>query len=856
VVSPGPSAAPQQSCFHCGLPVAAGTNFGVDYDGARRAMCCGGCEAVARAILAAGLADYYRHRTALAPTGHEIVPALLREAVVYDHPDIQKSFVRDVQGRTNAAGGRMPGAAAPQRIREASLILEGITCAACVWLNEQHLRRQSGVVAVNINYATHRARVQWDERATKLSDLLLAVGQIGYLAHPYDPGRSQELLERERRTHLRRLGVAGVLGAQVMTLSVALYVGDWSGSDAALRTFFYWVSLLLTAPVLAYSAAPFLRAAWRDLANRRAGMDVPVSLGLLTAFAGSVWTTLTGQGVAYYDSVTMFVFLLLGARYFELAARKRSTEASEALVKATPAVATRLTTRDGEQQAEPVAIAQLEPGDRVLVRPGESIPADGVVVAGISSVNEALLTGESLPLAKGVGASVIGGSINIESPLTVRVEKTGQDTVLSAVLRLLDRASAEKPRLAQLADRVAAWFVTALLVIAAAVAIYWWQLDPARVLPITIAVLVVTCPCALSLATPTALTAATGALTRRGLLATRGHALETLARATHFVFDKTGTLTRGDLRLVQFQALSRLSQAECLRIAASLEQHSEHPVGKALVAAAPGLTAAPAENVRNTPGAGLEGAVAGQTYYLGTTAFIEGRTGRALDTQLKTALQARGTLVVLADDKALHAVFVFDDPLRPGARELVAALRHSGKQVLVLSGDHEQAVRRIARDVGIESVGFDLKPDDKLARLRALQADGAVVAMLGDGVNDAPVLAAAQVSIAMGSAAHVSAAAADMILLSPDLNRLIDGVATARRTLAIVRQNLAWAIGYNLVAVPAAAAGFVTPWLAALGMSLSSLLVVANALRLVGSRASATPDAGTPANERPAAVSG
>ncbi len=840
MASPAPSTAPQPPCFHCGLPVPAGSDFSVDYDGARLAMCCAGCAAVARAIIAAGLADYYRHRTAPAPTGREIVPDFLREAAVYDHPDIQKSFVR------------VPA----EHVREASLILEGITCAACVWLNEQHLRRQDGVLAVNINYATHRARVQWDERKTKLSDILLAVSEIGYLAHPYDPGRSQELLERERRTHLRRLGVAGVLGAQVMTLAEALYIGDWGGSDPAMRVFFYWVSLLLTVPVLLYAAAPFFRAAWRDLRNRRAGMDVPVVLGLLTAFAGSVWTTLTGEGVAYYDSVTMFVFLLLAARYFELRARSRSAEAAETLVKATPAVATRLTTRDGVGHAEAVAIAQLAPGDLVLVRPGESIPADGVVVAGASSVNEALLTGESLPLAKDVGTHVIGGSINIESPLTVRVEKTGQDTVLSAVLRLLDRASAEKPRLAQLADRVAGWFVTALLLIAAGVAILWWQIDPARVLPVTIAVLVVTCPCALSLATPTALTAATGALTRRGLLATRGHALETLARATHFVFDKTGTLTRGDLRLVHLQALARLSETECLRIAAGLEQHSEHPVGKALIAAASGLAATAAENVRNTPGAGLEGTVAGHTYYLGTTAFIQQRTGRTLDAPLRTALQARGTLVVLADAETLHAVFVFDDPLRAGAAELVAALKQAGKQVLVLSGDHEQAVRRVARAVGIESVGFDLKPQDKLTRLRELQAGGAVVAMLGDGVNDAPVLAAAQVSIAMGSAAHVSAAAADMILLSPDLNRLIDAVATARRTLSIIRQNLAWAIGYNLIALPAAAAGLVTPWLAALGMSLSSLTVVANALRLVGPRPATTPAASTPASERPAAVSG
>ncbi|MEK7759531.1 MAG: HAD-IC family P-type ATPase, partial [Pseudomonadota bacterium] len=419
---------------------------------------------------------------------------------------MQKTFVQNVDGN----------------VREASLILEGMVCAACVWLNEQHLAKLPGVLAVSINYATHRARVRWDDAQVHLSRILRAVSEIGYLAHPYDPGRAQEILERERRLQLRRLAVAAAFGMQVMILAVALYAGAFTGIETEFKNLFHWLSLVLTLPVLGYSAQPFFRSAYRDLRQKRVGMDVPVSLGLSLAFAGSVWATVTGHGEVYYDSVVMFVFFLLTGRTFELAGRKRAAEVSEALLHMLPVTATRLV--NGKQEAVPAS--ELNGGDLVLVRPGESIPADGHVHEGRSSVDESLLTGESLPLAKTPGDILIGGSINIESPLILRVEKTGEDTVLSAILRLLDRAQTEKPAIAAAADRAAAWFVARVLLLAAGVALFWYLYDPARWLPITIAVLVVTCPCALSLATPTAITAATGRLMRRGLVTTRGHALE------------------------------------------------------------------------------------------------------------------------------------------------------------------------------------------------------------------------------------------------------------------------------------------------------------------------------------------
>jgi Cu2+-exporting ATPase len=782
-------------------------------------MCCRGCQAVASAIVAGGLVDYYRYRSDTAQTAHEPVPEFLRQTAVYDNPAVQKTFVREEGGN----------------VREASLILEGIVCAACVWLNEQHLARLPGVLAVSINYSTHHARVRWDDAQIHLSRILQAVSEIGYLAHPYDPGRAQNILERERRTQLRRLAVAAGFGMQVMILAVALYAGAFTGIETEFKSLFHWLSLVLTLPVLGYSAQPFFRSALRDLRHKRAGMDVPVSLGLSIAFAGSIWATLAGQGEVYFDSVVMFVFFLLSGRYFELAGRKRAAEVSEALVHMLPTTATRLV--NGEQEVVPVS--ELTSGDLVLVRPGESIPADGRVHAGRSSVDESLLTGESLPLTKTPGAALIGGSINIESPLTLCVEKTGEDTVLSSILRLLDRAQTEKPAIAAAADRAAAWFVARVLLLAAGVALFWFFHDPARWLPITIAVLVVTCPCALSLATPTAITAATGRLMRRGLVTTRGHALETLARADTFVFDKTGTLTYGRLTLLDTHTYTSSSATDCLARAAALEQHSEHPIARALRAAVDELRPT-ATDVTNTPGAGLSGAIDGQRYFLGTPAFLRATADIPLPEEALTTLHTGGnTLVLLSDTRQLLAAFVIGDEVRAGAGTLVAELQRQGKRVLLLTGDHPGAAQRVARETGITEVEADLRPQDKLARVHALASEGAIVAMVGDGVNDAAALAAAHVSVAMGGGTQIAAASADMILLSEHLPHLGEAVRVAGQTLHIIRQNMTWAVGYNLIAVPFAAFGLVAPWMAAIGMSASSLLVVANALRLSERRARA-----------------
>ncbi len=782
----------------------------MEIDAARQPMCCHGCQAVAKAIIDGGLGDFYRFRTEKSPRAHELVPEQLRELELYDRDDLQKSFVAQDIGEE----------------RQAALILEGIVCAACVWLNERHVKALPGVLDFSVNYATHRARVRWDNQRIRLSQILEAISAIGYRAHPFDPGRQEQVYKREKTRALRRLAVAGLVMVQVMMLAVALYAGDYEGMSDGLRHFLRWVSLLLTTPVVLYSARPFFTSAWGDLRRRQLGMDVPVSLAIGAAFLASGWATVRGGGEIYFDSVTMFTFFLLAGRFLEMGARHRAGQAAEELVKLLPATAARLTAA-GEER---VPVADLAPGDRVLVRPGEAIPADGQILEGQSSVDESLLTGESLPQLRHVGEALVGGTVNNESPLVMRVEQVGEATLLSAIVRLLDRAQTEKPAVARLADRVARWFVGALLLLAGGVAWWWWQHDPAQAFSVTLSVLVVTCPCALSLATPAAVTAATGALTRLGVLTTRGHALETLARASHVIFDKTGTLTEGRLRLERTELLGMLDQEACLQIAAALEQASEHPIAHALRAE---VERPPrAEAVSATPGFGIEGLVEGHRYRIGIPDFVAGLQGETCSPAAPLVQAAAG--VVLGDQRGFLAHFGFADHLRDQAAETVGQLRALGLEVELLSGDEAGAVQRVAEQLDIRRFQARCLPEDKLRRIQALQASGAVVAMVGDGVNDAPVLAAAQVSLAMGGGTQLAHASADMLLLSEQLPHLIDAIRTSRRTLAVIRQNLGWALVYNMIALPLAAAGWIAPWMAAIGMSTSSLVVVMNALRLRG----------------------
>ncbi len=837
----------QMRCYHCGLPIPTGLDLSANIDGCSRAMCCAGCQAVAQAIVDNGLADYYRNRDALPDSPREALPAILDGLKLYDHADFQKSFVR-VLGESE---------------REASLIIEGITCAACIWLNEQHVARLAGVAGVEINFATRRARVRWDERLVKLSDILAAIAAIGYRAYPYDAAKNEQLARKQRRSALWRVFVAGFGMMQVMMYAIPGYLAGDGDMAPNIESLLRWASLALTLPVVLYSAAPFFRGAWRDLRLRRVGMDVPVALGVGAAFVASVWATLTSTGEVYFDSVAMFVFFLLGGRFLEMTARQRAVSVTEALAKLMPAFATRVTNYPQDQSVTQVMAAELAPGDVVLVKPGETIPADGHVLEGVSCANESLLTGESAPVSKCPGASVTGGAVNVESPLYIKVEQVGEATRLSAIVRLMERAAMEKPRIVELADRIASRFILALLFVAAAVAGVWYFIDPAKALWITVSVLVVTCPCALSLATPVALTIASGAMARAGLLVTRSHAIETLARATHFVFDKTGTLTTGRMKLLEVMPLGSLGQKACLELAASFERSSEHPIGAALRAALnhPSHRRTPVSSsslfldsgvrrndkservldegslpelngVNNEPGSGMSVVLDGRRLRVGRIDFVADLHGQPLPDSAHAFAASSDTVIALGDDAGWLALFRLGDELRPEAAAMVAALHADGRKATLLTGDAAPVAFKVAQALGISDVEAGVSPQGKHDYVSRLQAGGAIVAMVGDGVNDAPVLAKAQVSIAMGGGSQLARTQADLILLSENLDHLRQGFFVARRALRIIRQNLVWSFAYNFVALPLAMCGYITPWMAGIGMSGSSLLVVLNSLRL------------------------
>lgn len=799
---------PSADCFHCSTPIPSGVHYTVTIEGAERSMCCNGCQAVAQAIIDNGLSDFYKFRTEKSDRPEDLIPEQLRNTQLYDADELQRSFVK---------------VSDQSQIREASLILEGITCAACVWLNEHHVRQLDGVLDFRINYSNHRATLKWDNSRLRLSEVLQAIQAIGYYAHPFDPRRLESLQKQEKSAALRRIAVAGLGMMQVMMVAVAMYIGAVSDMDPQMRSFLRWISLVMTLPVVFYSARVFFISAWRDLKRGRFGMDVPVSIGIAIAFSASIWATLFGGSEVYFDSVTMFTFFLLTGRYLEMAARHKAGQVAEELVRLVPASATRI--RDGQQEVIPVS--QLAIHDLVLIRPGEIVPADGVVMEGISSTNESLLSGESLPCHKAVGDNLVGGTVNIESPLTMRVEKVGEQTVLASIMRLLERAQSEKPDLARLAERVSLRFVPIILLTAAAVFFWWYQHEPSNAFWIALSVLVITCPCAFSLATPAALTAATGLLTSKGVLTTRGHALETLAKIDYLIFDKTGTLTEGELAIVAFEPLAALDKLELQALSAGLEQASEHPIAKAITK----LSDTPVvfSKLSSESGRGVKGFYQGQEYRIGTAAFVSELTQQALPDKPQ---HAGASLVYLGTAERWLAQIALADQVRPEAKAVVEALQKQGIEVALLSGDAPSVVAHVAQQLGIrQALGAQL-PNDKLAYVNNLQRQQKIVAMIGDGVNDAPVLAGAAVSLAMGSGSQLAQASADMVLLSENLQQLPFAIQTARRMLTIIKQNFAWTIGYNVIAVGLAASGLIAPWMAAIGMSASSLIVVLNSLRL------------------------
>ena len=716
-------------------------------------------------------------------------------------------------------------------IAESSLTIDGMDCAACSLEIERRVLEVDGVERADVNPASGRAVVHWNPARTRASRIAAAIEAGGYRAYPTLSPEAEAARSKQRRTLLWRLFVAGFCMMQVMMYAVPVYVAAPGTMSDDIAMLLQWASWVLTVPVVLFSAAPFITGALRDLAARRIGMDVPVALGIVVTFVASTGAAFDPGGIfgreTWFDSLTMFVFFLLGTRYLEARARDAAAATLEDLARRMPETAERVLP-DGTRATIPAR--RLRAGDVVCVRPGQPFPADGSVAEGSTAVDEAMLTGESLPVRRAVGDEVVAGSFNLVSPVLVRVRKSAADTRWAQIVAIMERAAVERPPIVRAIDRVASPFLWAVLLCALGAAIAWWFIDPARSVGVAVAVLIVTCPCALSLAAPSAMLASAAALAKRGVLVRRMAALETLAKAHLVVFDKTGTLTEDALVLSQVVPLSTLGRDQVLARAAALAQASLHPLSRALASARPDVEAM--SDVAEVVGRGVQGLDAqGRVWKLGAAAFVsEGPLYRGEETS-----------AWLSVDGEPVARFGFDERLRADAHAAIAALRAEGLRVALVSGDAPQAAERVGRMLGCDDIVGGASPEDKLAYVKRAQARGLVVAMVGDGVNDGPVVARADVSIAIGQRAPLVNAQADFTSLHA---RVADVVATRRlalRTMRIVRQNLAWSAVYNAACVPLAMVGLLPPWLAGLGMAASSIAVVLNAGRLARSSESARP---------------
>ena len=790
----------------------------LEVEGVEQHFCCHGCQAVCKAIVDAGLTDYYHHRSSSAASADQpVIPEFLSRVSLYDRPEIQKGFVLQQQGWS-----------------EAALLLENIRCPACLWLNEKHLRSLPGVIDVHIDDVTQRARVRWNPDSIQLSEILTAIADIGYIAHPYDASRGEYLQKLRRHRSTEKLIFAGAVGMLVMNFSIATYFmiePDASGQLPLWVTIGRWTSLVLSTMIMAYSGQEFFAGAWNDIRNRRLGMDIPVVLGLIAAYTGSLYTTITGHGEVYYDSIAMFVFFLLLARRFELGGKLIAADHLERLARVIPGTAQRV---DEEGVRQSVAVEELVPGNLLRLVPGETVPVDGEISSGISSFDESLLTGESNPVLKQIGDNVVAGSVNGDQPVIVRVTKTMQASALSEIRQQVDYGLEQRPRYAELAERVASVFVAVILLIAVATAVFWYLSGSDNWLPSTIAVLIVTCPCALALATPVALTVCAGRLIKLGILPLRMSALDVLAKCDYFVFDKTGTLTAGTPRLVKVIAMQGMDERQAMQYAAAISADSEHPIARALRNVDTPVQVV-MKDMRNIPGAGISATIDDSEWRFGKQEYA--LTAELANAELQAqidASRAKGqTVSLLSNAQKAKAIFIFEDPIRPGIEQMLQGLSDSSiSHFSILSGDAESTVQSLGKQLGIDDCHGGMTPEEKLAWITSKQAEGYRIAMFGDGINDAPALATADVSISFSAATDLANVSSDFLILGKDASVLAEARSLATRTRRNIMQNFSWAAAYNFTAVPFAALGMIPPWGAAIGMSLSSLFVVTNALRL------------------------
>lgn len=842
-----------QHCFHCGLPIVENPPPFLDVDGKQQPFCCHGCKAVCDAIISSGNGDYYEHREGSARTFNSTeMPELLDKLKLYDNEEIQREFVQS---------GKEKNKGKEQNWKEAWLILEEIRCAACMWLNERTLRQLEGVLDVQMDYTGQQARVRWNPDKIKFSDILKAITNIGYNAHPFDPSQRESLNKEQKQRSLQRIIFAVLLGMAVMQSAIGSYFfggQDVNGEFPLWIIISRWVNVVSTFLILAYPGQLFFRNAWRDLKNRTLGMDVPIVIGLSVAWLGSLYSTIKRNEDVYFESIAMFVLFLLIARYIELRSRITATALLDRSAKIIPqsALLVNRSTIDGANDTTEIPVIELKAGDIIRLSPGETVPVDGHLLSTQSSFDESLLTGESLPVSHAKGELIMGGTINVEQVIEVEVLSGKADSTLNEIHQLTQRSVNYRPYYVDIAERVAGKFVAAILLIAVSTFLFWYWKAPDDALSNMIAVLIVTCPCALALAAPVALSLGAAGLNQKHLLAVRMSSIEKLSHVDTIVFDKTGTLTSGTPELKEIISVGGFDKNICLAIAASLEEGSQHPFAKAILEAHSTNNAlenivASVENMKQIPGQGVEADVSfeheDKKFQSRWSLGNESLTGIPADSireqelaEIKNWREKGYSVLYLSNEQdghtKLQAIFCIEDPLRKGIKDFINTANDLGiKYKVILSGDHQASVNAVAKQLGIEQAFGGLSPHQKLEWLKTYRESAQTenkIMMLGDGINDAPTLAAADVSLTFSDATDLAQNNCDFILLSKDYSHLGRAFKLMQKTRSIILQNLGWAIAYNLVAIPLAVAGLITPWMAAIGMSVSSLIVVLNSLRL------------------------
>ncbi len=800
-------------CFHCHLPVETAGEFRAEIAGIQREFCCLGCQSVCIAIHNAGLDDFYQKT----PENESLTPPpdLPAELAAYDLDEVQRDYVDNLGD-----------------IRTIHLLVDGIHCAACVWLIEHALAKRESVLDAEVNLTAKRLRLKWNNRIESLSTILQALGQIGYAAVPFDTDVAEGALARRHRSLLYRMAFAGFAMMNLLWISIALYSGADKGE---FRNWFHWIGFFIATPTLFYAGFPFLRNAYLGLRHRYLTMDLPIAIGSLATYGYSTYVTVTASttGHVYFDTVVNFLFVILVGRYLEAISKREALSATTRLLELQPKLATILI--EGKPKIVPIKSVQI--GDEVLVRPGEKVPVDGRVIDGQSAVDESMLTGESQPVYKQWGDTIVAGSLNGEGALTVKAEQVLKNTALAKIVALMEEAQASKSPIQCTADKIVPWFVTVTLSLALVTFLYWLQYDFEQALLAATSVLIITCPCAFGLATPMSIAVATGVGASRGILIKQGSALELLSQITHMVFDKTGTLTQGNIQVVRVQARHQGHEAQILQLAASVEQQSEHPVASALQTAAKlqHLHLEPVTQFHAFPGRGVQGWVQGQQVTVGTLHWL---LAQNIDIEpdwqaLAQQQEKQGvSCLFIAWDGRMQGLIGVSDQLRTDAKRTIDSLKKMHIGVTVLSGDRRSVVEAVTQDFGDINRIAEVLPEDKTRVIQDLQQQGERVAMVGDGINDSPALIQADVGIALASGTDVSIESADIVLTKNELYKVVEARKLSAQTLRTIKQNISLSIGYNLIMVPLAMMALVTPLVAAFTMPVSSLLVIANAARI------------------------